>query len=128
MIWAFLIALAEPPPEAQNIPGWAECDVPAENDARPFTLCLAEYSFEQADAELNRQWTVTVAHVKARKGVRGVRQLRNEQRRWLKSRDRECVALAAESPTTQSGRNEMSCLAHLTGERTAELRAMIGSH
>jgi uncharacterized protein YecT (DUF1311 family) len=95
-------------------------------DDRGYTLCAAEMAFEQADLELNRQWAVTLAHVLASAGERGAERLRDEQRQWVSDRDRECEALAADSPSTQSGRNQTSCMALLTEERTVELKIRAG--
>ena len=102
----------------------ASCEEPGEDDFRPFTLCVAETEFERAELELNRQWAVTLAHVRANTGESSALRLRNEQRKWLRDRNRQCEALAAASPVTQAGRNEMGCMAQLTEKRTAQLNAL----
>jgi len=117
--------LIAPPPTADPI--IASCREPSEDDLRPFALCVAETRFERADLELNRQWAVTLAHVRANRGESSARRVRNEQREWMSNRDRECGALAAPSPVTQAGRNEMGCMAQLTEKRTAQLKAMVES-
>lgn len=119
MIW-LLLAVAEPNFDAKI----EACRVPAED--RTLTLCLAERSLERADLQLNLQWALTYAHVKTSNGPRAARRLRQQQRDWVKTRDRECNAFAAPTPSTQQGRNLMGCLAKLTDERTAVLRAMTG--
>ena len=86
---------------------------------------MAETDFEIAEARLNRQWHKTLAHVSRIVGVKAKTQLIAEQRNWLQDRDRECDAVAASSPTTQSGRNQMMCLAQKTDVRAAELFQMI---
>ena len=121
MFW-FLLAVAEPSLDAEI----EVCQVASEY--RPLTLCLAERSFERADAKLNTQWAITFPYVKAKKGPEAARKLRLEQRNWIKRRDRECEAIAAPTPTPQQGRNLMSCMAELTDQRTAELRGMVGKH
>jgi uncharacterized protein YecT (DUF1311 family) len=96
-------------------------------DDRGYTLCAAEIDFEQADLKLNRQWAVTISQVETSKGARGAKRLRNEQRRWIRDSNRECEALAADSPTTQQGRHYMDCMTLLTEKRTARLREMAGT-
>lgn len=103
----------------------ASCQEPSKGDLRPFTLCVAEARLERADLELNRQWAVALAHVKANGGESSARRFRKEQRKWISDRDRECGALAAASPVTQAGRNEMGCIAQMTEKRTAQLKAMV---
>ena len=119
MIW-LLLAVAEPNSDAEI----EACRVPAED--RPLTLCLAERSFERADVRLNSQWAITYPHVKTSNGPTAAKKLRQQQRAWVDTRDRECNAIAAPTPTTQQGRNLMGCLAKLTDDRTAVLRAMTG--
>ena len=120
MIW-LLLAVAEPTLDAE-----IEACSPTEEEIRPLTLCLAERSFERADARLNAQWANTYPDVKTSNGSKAAKKLRQQQRQWIKARDRECDALAAGSPSTQHGRNLMGCLAKLTDERTIVLRAMTG--
>ena len=120
MIW-LLLAVAEPTLDAE-----IEACAPTEQEIRPLTLCLAERSFERADARLNAQWAITYPDVKTNSGSKAAKKLRQQQRRWIKARDHECDAFSANSPTTQHGRNFMGCLAKLTDERTIVLRAMTG--
>jgi uncharacterized protein YecT (DUF1311 family) len=119
VIW-FLLAVAEPNLDAEI----QACNVPA--DHRPLTLCLAERSFERADARLNAQWKITFPYVVAKQGRNAAQKLRTEQRVWIKMRDRKCDAIAIPTPVSHQGRNLMECLARMTDERTAVLRAMTG--
>ena len=119
MIW-LLLAVAEPNLDTEI----NACSVPAED--RPLALCLAERSFERADLRLNSQWAITYPHVKSSNGSKAAKRLRQQQRDWIKTRDRACNTVAAPTPSTQQGRNLMGCLAKLTDERTAVLRAMTG--
>ena len=105
-------------------PGVISCENPPPNDARPYTLCLAEAEFERAKANLDRQLKITIAQVEVARGASAANRLRDEQLKWVKLRDSECEALAGESPSTQVGRNEMSCLAQRTEARTAEIMAL----
>ena len=118
-----LIEIAAAPAARANSPA-ATCESPAPDDARPYTLCLAETDFERAQARLQRQWAITLAHLRAHQGTTAARRLRDEQRRWVRRRDRECEDLAGASPVTQAGRNQMGCLAQLTDQRTAQLKAL----
>ena len=106
-------------------PSYPKCENPSADDGRPYTLCVAETDFEVADAWLNRQWRKSLIYVSRTRGLKAKKQLLLEQRRWLRDRDRECDAVAASSPVTQSGRNQMSCLAQKTEERTTELIRMV---
>ena len=69
---------------------------------------------------------ITYTYVKANNGRRAAQKLREAQLGWIKKRDRECEAEAAPTPSTQQGRNFMSCMDVRTDYRTAELRAMVG--
>jgi len=106
------------------IPGDAACAYPSKDDARPYTLCLEEFQFNQAEAEMNRQWAVTLAHVRATKGERDAKRLRKEQREWASVRDSECARLAAAYAAHQHDRNLMGCMADATKRRTAFLEAL----
>jgi uncharacterized protein YecT (DUF1311 family) len=117
-----LIESPAPPPPPSDHP--IEACV---GDDRGYTLCVAEADFERAELEMNRQWAVTISHVQTGKGSTAARYLRNEQRKWIGNRSRQCEALAAASPVTQQGRNQMSCMARLTEQRTAQLKAMAQS-
>ena len=122
MLLSFLVLLEVATASASA--GAAACENPAPDDARPYTLCVAETDFEQATVELERQWTISIARVRALKGARAARLLRDEQRQWMRRRDRDCEKLAGASPTTQAGRNQMACLAIWTEKRTAQLRTL----
>ena len=124
MLTLFLLIEVAAAPMARTNPPAATCESPATDDSRPYTLCLAETDFERAGAQLKRQWAITLASVRARKGATAARRLRDEQRRWALRRDRQCEAVAGASPVTQSGRNQMGCLAQLTDRRTARLKAL----
>ena len=106
------------------IPGDAACANPSEDDARPYTLCLAEYSFDQAEAEMNRQWAVTLAHVRATNGESDAKRLRKEQQKWVSVRDSECARLAAAYAPDQHDRNHLDCMSIWTEQRTAFLKAL----
>jgi uncharacterized protein YecT (DUF1311 family) len=121
----FLLLGVAADPTPSGLPPATPCDNPDPDDARPYTLCLAEADFEQSEALLQRQWAITLTRVRDRKGVSAARRLSAEQRSWVLRRDRECEALAGASPATQSGRNQMGCLAQLTDERTAQLKAVV---
>src|SRR5687767_7034861 len=88
-----LIELVAAPAARANSPA-SSCESPAKDNGRPYTLCLSETDFEQSKALLQRQWTITLARVRARQGLAAARRLRADQRRWLLHRDRECEALA----------------------------------
>jgi hypothetical protein len=64
------------------IPGDAACANPSEDDMRPYTLCLAETWFNDAEAEMDRQLKVTLAHLEATRGVRAADRLADEQLKW----------------------------------------------
>jgi uncharacterized protein YecT (DUF1311 family) len=119
-----VLLLAGAAPSAAVDPNASSCENPTPDDARPYTLCLAETDFERAELKLNRQWRITLARVTANGGIAAERKLRTEQQKWLRARNRECEALAADSPLTQAGRNQMSCLAKLTEERVSQLKRM----
>ena len=97
------------------------CDKPAEDDLRPYTLCVAETRFDQIEVELERQLKITFARVEARSGASAADRLRREQQEWVKRRDSECEVLTATSPSTQLARNDLSCRAQRTEARTAYL-------
>ena len=119
----FLLWVAVAQPEAVR-PTSSPCENPAPEDARPYTLCLAETSFDQAEASLNAQWQITLAHARAQGGAGAERRLHKKQRQWLRARDRECSEFARTTPVTQTSRNELSCSAQLDERRTAYLRRL----
>lgn len=124
LLLPFLVLIEVPatPPSASHQPVEA-----CFGDDRGYTLCAAEMDFEQAELELNRQWAATISHFETSRGAMGAKRLRNEQRRWVRNSKRECEALAADSPTTQQGRNYTACMTLLTEKRTARLKAMAQS-
>lgn len=107
---------------AAAMPMAVNCDNPSPDDTRPYTLCVAETEFHQEEARLTRQFKMTLARVRLRHGTTAERRLRREQRAWVRARDRGCEAIAAPSPVTQEGRNEMACRSRVTAERTKHLR------
>jgi uncharacterized protein YecT (DUF1311 family) len=102
---------------APRSPTAFNCENPSPDDARPYTLCLAETDFDREEARLNRQLKITLARVRSKSGVTAERRLRHEQRLWLRNRDRKCEAVAAPTPVTQEGRNEMACRSQITADR-----------
>jgi uncharacterized protein YecT (DUF1311 family) len=106
------------------IPGDAACANPSEDDMRPYTLCLAETWFNDAEAEMDRQLKVTLAHLEATRGVRAADRLADEQLKWGKRRDRKCEKEMAGSPVTQVARNTLGCQTIWTEQRTAHLKAL----
>ena len=105
------------------IPGDAACANPSDDDMRPYTLCLAETWFDEAEAEMDRQFKVTLAHVRASRGARAVDRLADEQLKWAKRRDRKCEKQMAGSPVTQVARNTLGCQSEWTKQRTSQLKA-----
>jgi uncharacterized protein YecT (DUF1311 family) len=106
------------------IPGDAACANPSDDDMRPYTLCLAETWFEEAEAEMDRQLKVTLAHVEATRGARVADRLADRQLKWAKRRDRKCEKQMAGSPVTQVARNTLGCQTERTEQRTAQLKAL----
>ncbi|WP_199556277.1 lysozyme inhibitor LprI family protein [Sandaracinobacteroides hominis] len=96
---------------------YPDCENPKADDFRPYTLCLAETDFDRAEADMQRVWALTLARVRAAKGLSGERKVKSEQRKWLIQRDRQCGAAAAETPVTQFSRNDLSCKARLNADR-----------
>jgi uncharacterized protein YecT (DUF1311 family) len=123
-LMSLLLLAASAQPEAIQ-PDPSPCDNPAPEDARPYTLCLAETWFNEAEATLNTQWQITLAHTRTHGGAGAERRLRKEQRQWLHDRDRECAAFARSTPVTQTSRNELSCSAQIDERRTTYLRRLV---
>ena len=98
------------------------CDNPADNDSRPFNLCVEETRFNRIQAELDPQLKLTLASVEARNGSAVAEALRKSQQAWVNRRESECQAFAATMPVTQGGRNYASCQAGMTEVRIAELK------
>ena len=107
-----------------GFPGDAACANPSKDDARPYTLCLAETWFNDAEAEMDRQLKVTLAHVEATRGARAADRLAEEQLEWAKRRDRKCEKEMAGSPVTQIARNTLGCQTISTEQRIAHLKAL----
>lgn len=106
------------------IPGDAACAHPSDDDMRPYTLCLAETWFDEAEAEMDRQFKVTRAQVEASRAARAGVRLADEQLKWAKRRNRKCEKQMAGSPVTQFARNTLSCQTEWTEQRTAQLKAL----
>ena len=94
----------------------------ADYSQQGMNMCAGE-AFQRADNALNAQW----AKVMAGEGDKKLVDLLLEsQRAWLKYRDAQCLAAAADSiggsiwPMLVSG-----CKAELTRERTHELKVML---
>ena len=117
MIWLLLTA-ASPTFDADD----RFCQIDAARQG--YTLCLAEREHDRADKKLNAQWRATFRHVRVNRGPIAARRLREEQRNWIKATDSRCEAEAAPTPTTQQGRNYVSCLTKFTDQQTATLRRM----
>ncbi len=107
-----------------------ECDEPQTQLA--MTLC-ARAEYERADAEMNTQWGLTTAAMKARDAELDAsdRQpgyfetLLESQRAWLKYRDAQCLS---ESFMARGGSlqpmAESQCRTYLTTLRTDQLRVL----
>ena len=124
LLVSFLLLAAQPlMPET---PEEIACAEPAENDARPYTLCLAESWFDRTEVELKLQLAATLASIEAARGASAAGRLRAEQQDWVERRDSECQEFAAPTPTTQHDRNDLSCRAQMTEARIAKLKALAG--
>jgi uncharacterized protein YecT (DUF1311 family) len=91
---------------------------------RPYTLCLAESRFDEAEVEMHRQLKLTLAHVEATRGARAADRLADAQLKWANGRDRKCEKQMAGTPVTQVARNTLGCRTEWTEKRTAQLRAL----
>lgn len=103
--------------------GDAACANPSGDDMRLYTLCLAEAWFDEAEAEMDRQFKFMLAHVEAFRGAGAVDRLADEQLKWAKRRDRKCEKQIAGSPVTKVARNTLGCQSEWTEQRTAQLKA-----
>ncbi len=123
-----LLQSAEPP-----VPGW-NCEDPRYQ--QEMNWCAAQ-DYAAADAELNAQWTITAAAMKAQDasfaeyGDNDTREgffesLLEGQRGWLRYRDAHC---RLDGYTARGGSMEPMlasfCKANLTRQRTAELKALV---
>lgn len=106
-----------------GVPGDAACSNPSEEDMRPYTLCLAEARFEDAESEMERQLTITLTNIEAARGSRAAKRFAADQFQWTMRRDRKCAKAWADSPVTQVARNTLACQAFLTEQRTISLKA-----
>ncbi|WP_420030978.1 lysozyme inhibitor LprI family protein [Sphingomonas flavescens] len=104
---------------------YSRCENPAADDARPYILCVTETDFDRADVRLKAQWHRSLDYIGRSRGAKARKHLIADQRKWLRKRDRACDAVAASSPSTQSGRNQMSCLVQKTKARISKLKAMM---
>src|SRR5512139_3393226 len=107
-------------PAIARAPEEIACENPADNDGRPYTLCVEETRLNRKQAELDAQLKVTLARVGAGKGTAAAETLRSSQQAWANRRESECQAFAATMPVTQNGRNYMSCQTGMTEVRIAE--------
>lgn len=130
-----LLLQSAPTAEEPSGPEW-NCDEPLYQ--QEMNWCAGQDYFA-ADAELNAQWKITVAAMKARdaefaadgSGEYDKRQsyfenLREGQRGWLRYRDGQCTL---EGYAARGGSMEpmllSGCKARLTRQRTQELRELI---
>ena len=121
--------------EARDNPGW-NCDDP--QFQQEMNWCAGQ-DYQAADTELNRQWKVTAAAMKARDAdflayradeydtrEGWFESLLEAQRGWLRYRDAQC---RVDGYTARGGSMEpllaLSCKARLTRLRTAELRELV---
>ena len=88
-------------------------------------VCRAERMFDRADKRLNQQWAKTLPFVRKHDGQIAARELRQQQRFWIKRTDQSCQDEVAPTPSTQQGRNYLGCMQILTEKRTTELIAMM---
>ena len=129
-----LLMQSAPMQEAPPVPGW-NCDDPMAQ--QEMNWCAAQ-DFAAADAELNAQWKITAAAMKARDadfaehGRDGAdaregwfESLLEAQRAWLRFRDAHC---RIEGYNMRGGSMEplliSSCRTHITNLRTEQLREL----
>ena len=103
---------------------------------QPMNICLYE-AYERLDADLNRQWSIVTAVMKARD--REIDRTTDQdpgyfdtllaaQRTWLVWRDNQCLLESFEmrggsgAPMLHS-----MCMARLTGERIQQLKSLVES-
>lgn len=103
-----------------------ECQRPSADDARPYTLCLAETANDEVERRLKQQLASTLAHVRASKGAGAALRLRLEQRQWDRERRHSCAAEAGEAAISEQARAELTCLTMAAEPRLARL-ALIAS-
>ncbi|WP_082336956.1 lysozyme inhibitor LprI family protein [Porphyrobacter sp. AAP60] len=128
-----LLLQSAPMQEAPPVPGW-NCEDPRYQ--QEMNWCAAQ-DYVAADAELNAQWKITAAAMKAQDasfaeyGDNDIREgffesLLEAQRGWLRYRDAHC---RLDGYTARGGSMEPMlasfCKANLTRLRTAELKALV---
>ena len=131
MIAAVILAAGAAAADAPPNPGW-NCDGPVAQ--QEMNWCAAR-EYEGADAELNAQWKVTAAAMKARdKDLDRTYDTRpgyfdtllSAQRAWIAYRDAHC---ASEGYWARGGSLEpllvSTCKAKLTKERTQQLQFLV---
>lgn len=101
------------------------CDNQAEEDSRPYTLCVSETRFNTAEAAMQAELEVLIRKFEGENAARSVRRLQRQQANWEKRRDRSCEKEWADSPSTQVARNILDCQLTATVMRTGELRALL---
>lgn len=138
LVGAFLVlvqtAVALPPvicdgPSADDGPRYAcladarasnACIHQADDDARPFTLCLAEEYDDDIERELGVRLDAAFRRESVSNAVR-TPHLRIEQKRWQRQRERTCRAEAEAAPVPEQARAELTCRARLAEPRIAYL-------
>ncbi|PZU51215.1 MAG: hypothetical protein DI568_01035 [Sphingomonas sp.] len=118
------LELSETEASAWLAANYPDCEGPKPDDVRPYTVCLSETDFERAEAEMQREWVLTLARVRASEGSTGERSIQSKQRHWVVQRDRKCENFAKDFVVTYQGRKYMDCLAEMTTERTALLKSV----
>ncbi|WP_416385162.1 lysozyme inhibitor LprI family protein [Sphingomonas sp. LY29] len=115
---------AESKAPRSTTPGAAACDNRAQDEGRPYSLCLAELQFRASETEMNRHWIVALAQERAVKGPGAARRLRTEQRAWRDVRNAECARVAQAGRATYFAINELGCLTSWTTRRADFLQAL----
>ena len=110
---------------APDIPGEEVCPEPSYEDLWPYTLCLAENWFKQAEEEMEMELQLTLTRVRNDQGRGAVLRLVDEQMKWSKRRNRECEKQWADSSVNQVSRNMLDCHFRWTENRTAYLKALV---
>lgn len=118
------LELSETEVSAWLAANYPDCEIPKPDDVRPYTLCLSETDFERAEAEMQREWVLTIVRVRASEGSTGEQSIQSKQRQWVAQRDRKCENFAKGFVVTYQGRKYMDCLAEMTTERTALLKGV----
>ena len=108
------------------IPGDAACANPSEDDMRRYyAVPRRDLVQNDAEAEMDRQLKVTLAHLEATRGVRAADRLADEQLRNGPSVGTGNVKRrSAGSPSPELARNTLGCQTIWTEQRTAHLKAL----